>query len=97
MRLDIYMKVDDNSDSYELFDTEYIKYNSDNLNLDNIRLFLIKLFRNKFPDNEYKIKVRSDNIEINNKSILQTVISVFFEHNKLIKRDFRIRKVLQDD
>ena len=89
MRLDLYMKHNDNSDEYEFFDTEYVKYDTYNLNLDKIRIFLINLFNNRFENNEYKIKLRSDKI--------QTVVSVFFEHDKEIKRDFRIKKVLQND
>ena len=97
MRLDLYMKHHDNSGVYELFDTEYVKYDTHNLNLDKIRMFLINLFNNRFKNNEYKIKVRSDNIHLKNTLILQTVVSVFFEHDKEIKRDFRIKKVLQND
>lgn len=94
MRLDLYIKKNNNSNQYELFDTEYIKYKTSNLNLDNIKLFLIKLFKNKFSNNEYKIKVKSDKIKKDNK---KTVVSVFFEYDKYIKRDFRIKKVLQSD
>ena len=97
MRLDLYMKHHDNSNEYELFDTEYVKYDTHNLNLDKIRIFLINLFNNRFENNEYQIKIHSNNIYLKNKPILQTVVSVFFEHDKEIKRDFRIKKVLQND
>lgn len=96
MRIDLYIRKQDNSNLFELFDSKYVKYDNQNLNLDKIRIFLINLFNDRFKNSEYKIKVNSYKFGQENK-IEKTVVSVFFEYDKEIKREFRIKKVLKND
>lgn len=96
MRLDFYMRRKENSKDYEFLDSDYVNYDTSNLNIDNIRIFLIKLFKGKyFSNKEYKIKINHTNHKMFDNTIKQTVISIFFEYDILISRDFRIKKVLQ--
>lgn len=89
MRIDYYLKDNSSNDS-ELFKTDYITYDTSNLNIDNIRFFLINLFDENFMNTQYKIKI-NQKIEGTRK----TIISVFFEPNKNIKRNLQINKVLK--
>lgn len=91
MKLDFYIKNKKNG--YNLIDSSYINYNTNKLNVDDIRLFLVKLFKNTlFDDSIYTINL----LQIKNKTgIKKTTLSVLFEYDKLINRNFNINKLIE--
>lgn len=85
MRLDYYMKSK-SSDKQELFKQEEIIYDDIDTNIDKIRILLVKKFRDKHISNlQYTIEIEK---------LKETIVSIFFEYDIVIKRDSMISKIL---
>lgn len=74
----------------EMFHEKFINsFNTEEyLNMDNVRFFLIDYIPDHLKGEEYRIRI-SEKYTI-------VTIDVYFEYNKYIARDLKIKKILND-
>lgn len=82
--------ADKDNNVYNEFHNDIIKLEGDHnaLNMDNAKMFIIKYLPDYLKSEYYRLSLSSKNSVEN--------IDVYFDYNKYITRDLRIKKVLDD-